>query len=256
MITDTCGGEEIASAPGPIEARRHLVGEPDRVQEERTGRIELVAAVAVSAGVGTEQAAVELHGAELLVGAEVAAGPGDAVRGWELEGGEVAGAGDFVAFVFADVVAVWVLDGFWVPNFLEPREAEDVDFLLAKRAFVVGERRREVVLHVEPDLVGHEGFALPLLQLQRCLMLAGFRLHGSLVDGDVVVAKTTVSTTQKDSGVHQLSVDLCLWTIVEHDFIVITPAAYVLSWQTAVVLGFCTELLHGLVVRIPAVLKW
>lgn len=79
-------GEELVPALGPVEARGHFIGEPDGLDEEGTGWVKGVAAMAVAAGVGAQEAAVELDGVELLIGLKVGAGRHDAVRGRELEG--------------------------------------------------------------------------------------------------------------------------------------------------------------------------
>ncbi len=112
-------GEELVPALGPVEARGHFIGEPDGLDEEGTGWVKGVAAMAVAAGVGAQEAAVELDGVELLIGLKVGAGRHDAVRGRQLEGREGPVAGDFVAFVFTDVFVAGVFEGFWVSNFFE-----------------------------------------------------------------------------------------------------------------------------------------
>jgi len=83
---NACAGEELVPALGPVEARGHFVGEPDGLDGEGTCWVKGVAAMAVAAGVGAQEAAVELDGVELLIGLKVGAGRHDAVRGRELEG--------------------------------------------------------------------------------------------------------------------------------------------------------------------------
>ena len=110
--------------------------------------------MAVAARIGAEEAAIELGGAELLVGLEVAVGRENTVGWREDEGGEGASAGDLVAFVFGDVVVVRLLEGFGVPDFGEMGDADDIYFLVFQGPLVLIVGPGEVVLDVEADYIG------------------------------------------------------------------------------------------------------